>query len=81
MVKQEFEVGDIVTYNVDYPHNNASSTIKSLKKAIVHSEHREHGSQVVVLTNFITNKDTVLKEKIHAWSYLVKFLEPKYEVW
>lgn len=82
MELKKFKVGDIVTYNNYYPKNDASSTIKNLERAIVGSTYMSHGKQVVILTDLISkNNQTTVNTELHAWSELVKLLEPSYSLW
>ena len=82
MELKKFKVGDIVTYNNYYPKNDASSTIKNLERAIVGSIYMSHGKQVVILTDLIIkNNQTTVNTELHAWSELVKLLEPNYSLW
>jgi len=84
MELKKFKVGDIVTYNNYYPKNDASSTIKNLERAIVGSTYMSHGKQVVILSDFISknkNINPAINTELHAWSELVKLLEPSYSLW
>ena len=81
MELKKFKVGDIVTYNNYYPKNDASSTIKNLERAIVGSTYMSHGKQVVILTDLIIKNNQTTNTELHAWSELVKLLEPSYSLW
>ena len=81
MELKEFKIGDIVTYNNYYPKDDASFAIKNLKRAIVKSIYMSHGKQVVILTDLIIKNNQTTNTELHAWSELVKLLEPSYSLW